>query len=128
MRHLSHNRRDARFAYRSLHGFVPPWRRAVATHPTGIRALVSIVDTLVIARGDEGRYRNPVGEAEDRQLLTREAVLDQYVVPCVAEFAVQHHLRQRRLGLIEALCNNDAFARCEPIRLDDDRRTMFEDV
>ena len=123
-RHLADDRFDARFAYLPLHRGVPPRRRAVAAHPTRVRAPVAVEYALVVAGGHERRHVCAVREAEDAQLLADEALLDNDALAGRPECAVYHRVAHGFERLVDALRDHDTLARGEAVRLDDDGRAL----
>ncbi len=90
-----------------------PRHRRVRAHAAGVRALVAVVDPLVVLGGGQAERRASVAEREDRDLLALEHLLDVERLPERLGGA------QARVELRLGAADPDALARGEPVRLDD---------
>ena len=76
---------------------------------------------LRAAERDRGRA---VAQREERYFLADKAFLDHDLGAGRAERAREHHV-DGGLRVLDCLCDHDALAGREPVRLHDDRRTLF---
>ncbi len=94
----------------------------VRTHAAGVRALVAVLQTLVILRRREGEDIPAIDHDDEARFLADETFLDHHARAGVAETVADEHLVDGAVRLCLRRRHDDAFAGGEPIGLDHDRR------
>ena len=98
--------------------------RAVSAHAAGIGAGVAVEYGLVILRGRQREGRFPIAERQQRNFLAHQKFFDDHTASGRAEHTA-HDLAERFERLFLGLGHDDALARREAVRLDDDGRALF---
>ena len=101
-------------------GGVQEDRRAVRAHAARVRAALAVVDLLVVLRGRERERALAVAEDHEADFLALDEPLDEDAVARRPEDAVLEEELERLLGLRRLLRDDDALARREAVRLEDD--------
>ena len=97
----------------------------VGAHAAGVEAGVALAHALVVLRADQGDRLTAADHREEGRLLAIQEILDDDFGARGAERRVDHHVVHGVQGGLYVHRDNDAFARGESIRLDDDGRTLF---
>ena len=95
--------------------------RAVRAHASGVGTRIVIEHALVILRDLTSNDRRPVGEGNERRLLTVEKLLYDDLRSGIAKRAPLDPIAYRLDGLVSIGCNEDALSGGKAVRLDDVR-------
>ncbi len=125
--HRPHGRKND-FVHRTLGDLVGHHRRGrIGAHAAGVRPRVAVADALVVLRRSERDGVLAVAQREERRLFALQELLDDNLGSRSPHAAAEHHVhRGFRLG--ERHRDDDALSGREPVRLDDDRRTLLAHV
>mmetsp|Transcript_173758 Transcript_173758/g.556896 ORF Transcript_173758/g.556896 Transcript_173758/m.556896 type:complete len:295 (-) Transcript_173758:283-1167(-) len=95
-------------------------RRSVGAHAPGVRALVVVVDPLVVLCGQHHRGHLAIGEGHAADLLADQQLLNDDLVAGGAEGLVDHDLAHRGLRLLRVGGHEHALARGDAAGLHND--------
>ena len=93
--------------------------RSHCPHSAGILAGISVADAFMIHACRHQRCGFAVRKDEKRYFGPHKEILDNHPVTAMPECAVQHHIFHCRFCFIERICNDNALAESQPVRLDD---------
>ena len=99
-------------------GVVGPGHRRESTHPTGVGALVAVIDSFVVTCRSHEDGRRAVTRGEDRELVAVEVLLDDEGPPRVAERLSREIAVDARIGLGPGRHDGHSLACSEAIGLD----------
>ena len=95
--------------------------RCEGAHAAGVRALIAVVDALVILRGAKGKHALAVTQHEVGQLRSLQTFLDHEPVTRRAESPLAHHRRHGGVGRGRVGSHDDALAGRETVGLEHHR-------
>jgi hypothetical protein len=111
-----------------VHGGRHDRGRRVCAHAAGVRALIAVAQPLVVLRGRERQHVLAIDHHNEARLLSLQAFLDDHARARLSQSVLGEHGVDRGVCLRWRGGDDDAFARGEPVGLDDDRSTLRVDV
>ena len=103
-------------------------RGGVGTHAAGVEASVTLAHALVVLRANQGDRLTAIDHREEGRLLAVEEILHDDLGARGAKRRVHHHVVDGVESGLDIHRDDDALARGESVRFDDDGRSLLLDV
>ena len=103
-------------------------RGGVGTHAAGVEASVTLAHALVVLRANQGDRLTATDHREEGRLLAVEEILHDDLGARGAKRRVHHHVVDGVKSGLDIHRDDDALARGESVRFDDDGRSLLLDV
>src|SRR5262245_11234834 len=94
-------------------------------HPTGVRALIVVENSLVVLRRADGYRASPIADDKKRDLRSPQMLFDHKPVASGAKSVIGHCCGDGRFSLFSIGCDDNTFARGQPVSLEDHWKSKF---